>query len=168
MVDTTASSAKWIGKKATGEHNGSIKIKEGKLELAGNELTGGFFIMDMNSISCEDLPGKGKLKLENHLKSDDFFGVEKYPTATFTITKVKNKGNNNYQVKGNMTIKDITNEIEFTTQVAKRSAGLVAKASLTIDRSKFNVRYGSGSFFDELGDRLIYDDFELAIVLKSK
>lgn len=167
-IDPSSSTVKWVGKKATGEHYGTIDIQKGTLEMANDRLSGGSFSIDMTSINCEDLPGRGKTKLENHLKSDDFFGVENHPLATFTITNVKSKGNGTYLVTGNMTIKKITKELQFPAQVVKKGNKIEATADLTIDRSEFNVRYGSGSFFDDLGDRLIYDDFELSISLQSK
>ena len=167
-VDPTSSTVKWLGKKATGEHNGTINIEEGILQMDGNKLTGGFFRIDMTTINCQDLPGRGKTKLENHLKSDDFFGVENHPEASFVITKVKSSGSGVYQVTGDMTIKDITKEIRFPARVIISGKKVEATADLTIDRSKFNVKYGSGSFFDDLGDRLIYDDFELSVSLVSK
>ena len=167
-IDAAASTVKWLGAKATGQHNGTISIQEGKLELNGDNLIGGSFSIDMTTISCEDLPGRGKAKLENHLKSDDFFGVEVHPLATFKITNVKAKGNGTYEVTGDMTIKNITKEVAFMAKLTQAGNQLQATATLTIDRSEFNVRYGSGSFFDNLGDRLIYDDFELTIALIAK
>ncbi|MEM6737573.1 MAG: YceI family protein [Bacteroidota bacterium] len=167
-VEPTISTVKWLGKKATGEHNGTINVQEGTLEMDGNKLTGGSFSIDMTTINCEDLPGRAKTKLENHLKSDDFFGVQNHPKATFVITKVKATGSGVYQVTGDMTIKNITKEIQFPARVVKNGNKVEATADLMIDRAKFNVRYGSGSFFDDLGDRLIYDDFEISVSLLSK
>ena len=136
--------------------------------MDGSKLKGGSFSIDMTTINCEDLPGRAKAKLENHLKSNDFFEVVNHPKATFVITKVKVTGSGVYQVTGDMTIKNITNEIQFPARVVKSGNKVEATADLTIDRSTFNVRYGSGSFFDDLGDRLIYDDFELSVSLVSK
>ncbi|MEM6641797.1 MAG: YceI family protein [Bacteroidota bacterium] len=164
-VDTEASSVKWVGKKVTGKHNGSIALKGGRLEMEDGKLTGGLFTIDMASIVCEDLSGGGKKKLEGHLKNADFFDVEKFPTATFVITKAVPQGPGSYKVVGNITIKGITEEIQFPATIEEKDGKYVATADLTIDRSKFNVQYGSGSFFDNLGDKTIYDDFELSVEL---
>lgn len=162
-VDTQASKVEWIGKKVTGQHNGTVALKSGSLTYDGGKLTGGSFTVDMTSIACEDLEGEYKGKLEGHLKSDDFFGVEKYPTATFKIAKVKSLGAGKYTVTGDLTIKGKTESIEFPAQLVEANGKVTGVASLTIDRSKFDVRYGSGSFFDDLGDKTIYDDFELTV-----
>ncbi len=164
-VDVDASTVKWVGKKVTGQHNGSIALKGGRLEMEDGTLTGGLFTIDMTSIVCEDLSGGTKGKLEGHLKSDDFFGVETYPTATFVITRAVPQGPGKYKVVGNITIKDTTEEIQFPATVEEKDGKYTATADLTIDRSKFDIRYGSGSFFDNLGDKTIYDDFELSISL---
>ncbi|MEM6735857.1 MAG: YceI family protein [Bacteroidota bacterium] len=167
-VDIESSTVKWIGKKVTGQHNGTITLKGGKLEMEEGKLVGGLFTMDMATINCEDLSGGSKNKLENHLKSDDFFGVTKYPTSTFTITKAVPQGTGKYKIVGNITIKDTTEEIQFPAMVEEKDGKVVAKADITIDRSKFDVRYGSGSFFDNLGDKTIYDDFELSVELVTQ
>ncbi|MEM0941695.1 MAG: YceI family protein [Bacteroidota bacterium] len=164
-VDIESSTVKWIGKKVTGQHNGTITLQGGKLEMDEGKLVGGLFTIDMASINCEDLSGGSKGKLENHLKSEDFFGVTKYPTATFVITKVVPQGPGKYKIVGDITIKDTTEEIQFPAMVEENDGKVIAKADIIIDRSKFNVRYGSGSFFDNLGDKTIYDDFELSIEL---
>ena len=164
-VDTEASAVKWVGKKVTGQHSGSIGLKGGRLEMEDGQLTGGLFTIDMTSINCEDLSGDSKGNLEGHLKSDDFFGVETFPTATFVITRAVPQGPGKYKVVGNMTIKNTTEEIQFPATLEEKDGTYVATADLTIDRSKFDIRYGSGSFFDNLGDKTIYDDFELSVSL---
>ena len=167
-VDAAASTVKWVGKKVTGQHNGTIALKGGRLEMEGDQLTGGIFTIDMTTINCEDLSGGGKGKLEGHLKSDDFFGVETYPTATFVITKAVPQGPGAYKIVGNITIKDTTEEIQFPATLEEKDGKTVASADITIDRSKFDIRYGSGSFFDNLGDKTIYDNFDLSVSLVSK
>lgn len=164
-VDTEASTVKWVGKKVTGQHSGTITLKGGRLEMEDGTLTGGLFTIDMTTINCEDLSGDSKGNLEGHLKSDDFFGVATYPTATFVITKAVPQGPNNYKVIGNITIKDTTEEIQFPIAIEEKDGKYLATADLTIDRSKFDIRYGSGSFFENLGDKTIYDDFELSVSL---
>ncbi|RMA56793.1 YceI family protein [Ulvibacter antarcticus] len=152
----------WKGKKVLGSHNGTIDLTEGYLEMEGNSVTGGKFIVDMSSITVNDLEaGSGKEKLEGHLKSDDFFGVETHPQAILEITTAK-KVEAGYDITGSMTIKGKTNPIEFTLAMGKDSA----TADLKIDRTKYGVQYGSGSFFDGLGDKAIADNFELTVNLK--
>lgn len=152
----------WTGKKVTGAHQGTINLASGHLEMNGNDLVGGMFVADMNSITVTDLePGKGKEDLEGHLKSDDFFGVANHPTATVEITSSQ-KSETGYAVKANITIKGITEAIEFDLNMEESAAS----TSLKIDRTKFGVRYGSGSFFENLGDKTISDTFELKINFK--
>jgi polyisoprenoid-binding protein YceI len=164
-VDINQSNVVWTGRKVAGEHTGTIQIKEGNLEVDGNKLQGGSFVIDMNSITNSDLEGEYKGKLEGHLKSDDFFGVATHPTAQFVITKAEAKKNGQYEITGDLTIKNITHEVSFPATVKVESAQVTADAKITVDRSKYDVRYGSGSFFDNLGDKTIYDDFDLEVSL---
>jgi polyisoprenoid-binding protein YceI len=166
-VDVANSKVVWTGKKVTGSHTGAINISKGSLEVKKERLVGGSFEIDMNTITCTDLTGEWNGKLVGHLKSDDFFGVEKFPTAKFEITKTEDKGNGDYQIKGKITIKGTTQEIEFPAKVEVKSDKVTATAKVTIDRTKFNVKYGSGAFFTDLGDKMIYDNFELDITLVS-
>ncbi|MFT6334413.1 MAG: polyisoprenoid-binding protein YceI [Saprospiraceae bacterium] len=162
-VNVETSVINWTGKKVTGQHSGDIKIKEGSLSFEGGKLIGGSFVIDMNSMKCTDLQGKSAKKLEGHLMSDDFFGIPNHPTATLEITKVKeSKKSGNYEVTANITIKGITKTIIFETTVGANNA----TANVIINRTDFDIKYGSGSFFDNLGDKTIYDDFELALDLK--
>lgn len=160
-VDTEGTEITWKAEKVTGSHVGTVTMKSGSIEMTDEKLTGGTFTVDMSSIEDTDLEGEWKTKLENHLKSDDFFGVEKYPTATFTITDVKEMGENKYRVGGNMTIKGETNRVEFEVTIVESDGTINASGTMVIDRSKYNVRYGSGTFFDDLGDKTIYDNFDL-------
>jgi len=164
-VDTEQSKVVWTGRKVGGAHNGTIRIKEGNLEFEGKRFTGGKFVIDMNTIVNEDLSGEYKAKLEGHLKSDDFFGVATYPTATLLITEVQPNGKDQYDISGNMTIKGITHPISFPATVSAQGQQITANAKIVVDRSKYNVRYGSDSFFDNLGDKVIYDDFDLEVSL---
>lgn len=167
-VDSEASTLAWVGKKVTGQHNGEITIKSGSVDFSKTKLDGSFTI-DMTSINVLDLEGEYKGKLEGHLKSDDFFSVEKFPTAKFEITKATTKGNGEFDVTGNLTIKGITNPVSFPAKVTTTSEGLLkATADIVFDRSKWDVKYGSGSFFDGLGDKMIYDDVELSLELIAK
>lgn len=165
-VNSEESKVVWLGKKVTGEHTGEINILHGDLQFDGDVLNGGSFEIDMKSITNSDIESEEyNQKLVGHLKSDDFFGVEKYPKATFVISEVEAKKAGKYHVKGDITIKGITKSIDFPVQVTTLDSKATATASITIDRSEFNVKYGSGSFFDGLGDKMIYDDFTLDITL---
>ena len=166
-IDVKPSDAviKWTGNKIGGSHNGEIKIKSGTLELKSGNIVKGSVVIDMNSITCTDIENEGvNKKLVDHLKSDDFFGVEKFPTATFTVTKAAKFSNGKANVSGNITIKGKTEPVNFV--VTKQNN--VYKTQLKVDRSKFDVRYGSNSFFDNLGDKAIDNIFILDIQLTAK
>jgi len=156
-IKIESSSVTWKGYKVTGSHKGSIALKEGQLTFKDEKLVGGAFVIDMATIENTDMEGEYKAKLEGHLKSDDFFGVEKYPTATLVFNKVKSTGKNSYEVTADLTIKDKTNPVTFDISIY----GNKATANIKIDRTKFDVRYGSTSFFDNLQDKAIYDEFDL-------
>jgi polyisoprenoid-binding protein YceI len=170
-VDTQKSNVTWNGKKVTGEHTGNVKLQSGTLEVSNNKLTGGQFTVDMTSITDNDLKDAGyNAKLVGHLKSDDFFGVEKHPTSTFKITKAEpiagaKAGEANYNITGDLTIKGKTEPVTFPAIVKVAGNKAEAKAKVTIDRAKYDVRYGSKSFFDNLGDKAIYDEFTLDLDL---
>ena len=166
-VNAEKSEITWLGEKVTGEHRGTIDIKEGSLEIKGGELTGGNFTIDMTTITNTDQEGEYKGKLEGHLKSDDFFGVAKHPTASLSITKIAKKGDS-YAITADLTIKGITNSIQFKAQMVDLKGFYNINATIVIDRSKYDVRYGSGSFFDNLGDKTIYDEFTLTVKLVTK
>lgn len=161
-IQIKESQVTWVGKKVTGSHNGTIQLKSGHFTVEDGKLLGGEFVMDMTSITVTDLSGDGKQKLEGHLKSDDFFGIDNHPTSKLVITSVAKKDDSTYGVVGNLTIKNITRPVNFDLKWSENSAS----TKLTIDRSKFDVKYGSGSFFDNLGDKTIYDNFELDVNLK--
>ena len=162
-VKTDESTVAWTGRKVTGQHNGSISIKDGTVSIQDGLLTGGTIIMDMTSITVLDQEGGGKTKLEGHLKSDDFFGVEKYPTSTLVVTKTVSKGEGQYAVTADLTIKGITHPINFDALLKLGSDRATVTADLKIDRTLYDVRYGSGKFFDDLGDKTIDDIFELNV-----
>ncbi len=168
-VDTQNSVVVWTGYKVTGKHTGTVKIKNGTLTTDGGMLTGGSFDIDINSITCTDLEGEYAGKLVGHLKSDDFLGAASYPTATFVITKaIPQDTKGNYKILGNLTIKGTTKEVKFFANVAEANGMVNASGKITIDRSEFNMKYGSGSFFDGLGDKTIYDEFDLQVSLAAK
>lgn len=156
---------KWTGNKIGGSHNGQIKVKSGTLELKAGNIVKGNVVIDMKTISCDDLTDEGyNKKLVGHLNSDDFFGVEKFPTATFAITKAGKFNNGKAAVSGKLTIKGKTQPVNF--EVTKQNN--VYKTQLKVDRSKFDVRYGSNSFFDNLGDKAIDNIFVLDIQVATK
>ena len=166
MVDTENSVITWKGYKVTGQHHGTVKVKDGKLEYKDGMLAGGHFSIDMTSITVGDLEGEYKGKLEGHLKSADFFGVESYPTAKFVIREVISRGKpGDYRIEGDLTIKEMTKPIKFNAQITEEGGKHVATADITVDRADYDVRYGSGSFFDNLGDKTIYDEFDLQVKL---
>lgn len=156
-IKIESSSVTWKGYKVTGSHAGSIALKQGSLEFKEGNLVGGEFTIDMSTIENTDMEGEYKAKLEGHLKSDDFFGVTTYPTANLIFKEVKSTGKNSYEVSGDLTIKGKTNPVNFDISIY----GNKATANVKIDRTAFDVRYGSTSFFDNLQDKAIYDEFDL-------
>jgi len=161
-VKTSESKVTWKAYKVTGSHTGTVDLKEGALIFDEGTLTGGEFSVDMTSLISTDLEGEYKEKLEGHLKSDDFFGVSENPTSKLVFTGVKATGKNSYEVTGDLTIKGITKPVTFDVSIY----GNKATATMKIDRAQYNVRYGSGSFFENLGDKTIYDEFDLVVDLE--
>jgi len=161
-LDTKKSSIVWTGKKVTGSHTGKISLLSGSLTQSGKNYIAGELVADMKSITCDDLTdAETNAKLVGHLKSDDFFGVETFPTAKLVITNGKVKSINQVEFSGDLTIKGITQPVTFDANITPDLKGVKFSGKLTVDRSKFNVRFGSGSFFDNLGDNMIYDPFDL-------
>lgn len=156
-IKTDKSKVVWKGYKVTGSHEGTINLQSGFLTFNEDKLTGGEIVIDMTTLTSTDLEGEYKGKLEGHLKSDDFFGVETYPTATLVFKNVEVFGKNSYTVIGDLTLKGKTNSITFNISIY----GSKASVFLKIDRSKYDVKYGSASFFDGLKDKVIYDEFDL-------
>lgn len=175
-VNTADSRVNWIGKKPAGEHNGYIKLSAGSVELAGNDIAGGSFVIDMNSIVNLDLNDEGmNNRLVGHLKSADFFDVEKYPSASFVITKVNRlkstvtgAGKMTHRIEGNLTMKGITKPVTFDASVNVTGGKLTATSeSFVINRTLWNVNYQSKSIFAELKDQFINDDITLTVKLTS-
>ncbi|MDD4109513.1 MAG: YceI family protein, partial [Prolixibacteraceae bacterium] len=153
---------KWNGKKVTGEHYGTIDLKAGNIVTEGTSITSGAFTMDMSTLVSEDLKDEALNKrLVNHLKSDDFFSVEKHPVSTFILTNVVHNEGNKYSFTGNMTIKGITHPLTFEATVDIHNSSLEAKGKMEIDRTLYDIKFRSGKFFASLGDNLIYDTFTL-------
>ena len=172
-VDAAASKIEWFAEKATGKHNGTIQMTSGEVFNNHGKL-GGKFVMDMSTITVTDLTGGSKAKLEGHLKSDDFFSVTKFPASNFEITSVAPKvgaaaGEPNFEVTGKLTIKGITNEITFPANITFEGSKMMTKAEVKVDRTKYDIRYGSKTFFNDIGDKAIADIFTLKLdVVASK
>ena len=163
-VDTDASFVTWKGTKPTGSHNGTIKLSEGIFAADGNTIASGTFTIDMASLKDAD----GNKRLEGHLKNEQFFDVEKFPNAKFVVTGISKDGEET-MLHGDLTLKDKTNGVAFPITVTDNgSAMTISSETFVIDRSKWNVKYGSKSFFDNLGDRFISDEVELKINVVAK
>jgi polyisoprenoid-binding protein YceI len=172
-VDVNESKVTWVGRKVTGEHNGNIKLSNGTILFDRTSLRGGTFVMDMTTITCNDLQGNSNKNLVNHLRSDDFFSVEKNPTAMFAVTNLSARNNAkagtaNYIVTGDLTIKGITNQISFPAFVSVKKGVATAKATMKFDRTKWDIKFRSGNFFENLGDKAIQDDVELNVELVAR
>lgn len=164
QIVSTQSNINWVGKKVTGAHNGTIGIKAGTLTLTDGKLTGGEFSIDTTSIKILDVTDPAtNAQFAGHLASDDFFSIEKHPEATLVIDSVS--GNH---VAAALTIKGITHPINFDAVVNVDGATLTASAKLVIDRTKYEMRFRSGNFFKDLGDTLIYNDFDLNVNITAK
>ena len=163
-VNLEESTIEWQGFKPTGSHKGTINITSGSFTINEGSIQGGSFVIDMNSIK----ESEGSARLEGHLKSADFFEVENYPNANFEITGLEEKDGNT-MLSGNLTLKDATNNVTFPVTVTNEADVLTVSSDVfKIDRSKWNVKYGSKSFFDDLKDKFINDDIELKISVKAK
>ena len=164
-VDLAASTITWSAKKITATHTGGVTLKSGSLDFKNHSLTGGEFVMDMTTITCTDLDGEWGGKLIGHLNSADFFETDKYPTSKLVIKEIsKSTEGNAYAINAELTIKGITKPVGFTADVSAKSA----TALITIDRTAYDIKYGSGSFFENLGDKAIENEFQLSINLVLK
>jgi polyisoprenoid-binding protein YceI len=159
--DQKKSSLKWTGTKVTGKHFGSLKFKSADVSLSKGSLKSAKLIVDMNSIDVTDLTGKWKGKFLAHVKSGDFFEVKKHPTSTLMIEKVDAK-----KLHGQLTIKGITQPISIPYTLK----GKTYTGKMTFNRTKFNMKYKSGNFFKDLGDKVIHDDVtvDFVMVIKEK
>lgn len=164
-VDLEKSSLTWIGKKVTGSHNGTIDLQSGELLFNGKKLAGGSFAINMTTIKDADKSAN----LERHLKADDFFGSDKFATSTFVVKKVSG-GGKIVNVTGDLTIKGITNAITFPAEIVWNADGTVTASAekVVVDRTKYGIKYRSKGMFPDVGDKMIYDDFELSIKLVAK
>ena len=168
-VNTKVSNVDWRATKVTGEHSGTIKIKEGTINLHDGKLSGGTITIDMPSIAVTDLPAdKGGAKLEGHLNSPDFFDVAKHNTATLTITSYKLEKGTDYTVSGNLMIKGISKPITFPAKIELKDGKLAAYAVVKVDRTLYDIKYGSGKFFEGLGDKMIDDEFTVSFKIAAE
>ena len=167
-VNTKNSTIKWIGSKIASFHEGNVNIAKGVLAIENGNLVGGEFSIDMNSIICTDLKAdKGGNKIVKHLKNEDFFNVEEFPLAIIRIVRAEKGKGNMYEILAELTIKGITKPIKFQANVVVNGKNFQATANMKIDRTKWDIKYGSGSFFDSLGDKAILDNIEFDIFLLS-
>ena len=164
QIDKTKSVVRWIGRTPVKFHDGTIDIQEGNFSVDDNGILNGNIIIDMESINCTDLSGGGKKSLEEHLMNDDFFSVNKFKTSKINISSEMKPNNGLIDFKGNLEIKNISNPISFKSSISKTPEGkYTASSKLTFDRSMYNVKYKSKSFFDDLGDKFINDDIEIEL-----
>lgn len=170
VADPSVSVIKWYGERIVGnKHTGTIDLKEGWLTIDGKAISGGEFVVDMNSIKDEDIKdANSRARLEGHLKSDDFFGVEKYPLSKLILEGGSQFTDGKAIVKGTLTIKEATHPVEFTVQESRSGDLLTYTATITFDRSLYDVRYDSGKFFSNLGDKAIRDEIKLDVSLAVK
>lgn len=161
-LDKSNSNVKWNGKKVTGEHYGTIDLKSGSLEVEDNKIKSGTFQMDMTSILNEDISNESmNERLVGHLKSDDFFSVDKHPVSTLVIKEVMHKSGKTHSFTGDLVIKGITHPVTFDSEVVIDGDKLRAKGKMEVDRTLYDIKFRSGKFFSDLGDNLIYDTFTL-------
>lgn len=161
-INLKESAITWTGKKVTGEHSGSLQFQEGMLIFKGKKVVGGSFIADMTTLSNTDQTGDGKKKLEGHLRSADFFNTDEHKTAKLVFKTIGEKSAGLYSVTADLTIKGKTNPVKFDLAVK----GNKASTEFTVDRTKYGIQYGSGTFFSDLGDRTIYDEFDVKVNLR--
>jgi polyisoprenoid-binding protein YceI len=163
-IAVTSSNIDWTGRKVTGAHNGTIAIKQGSLTVADGKLSGGQFVIDTTSIKILDITDPAtNAQFAGHLASPDFFAIEQYPEARFEIASV-----NNNHIEGYLTIKGITGPVSFDASVQMAGDALTATGKIVIDRTKYGIKFRSGNFFKDLGDTLIYNDFELHVSITAR
>ncbi|RKR04936.1 polyisoprenoid-binding protein YceI [Flavobacterium sp. 90] len=161
-IVSSNSNVEWTGRKVTGAHNGTIGIKEGNFILNGGKVKGGNIVINTSTIKILDITDAAtNEQFAGHLASDDFFSIEKFPTASFDILSVKEISDNTYYLEGNLTIKDISHVVGFEASLENAENAITLSGKLVIDRTKYDIRFRSGNFFKDLGDTLIYNDFEL-------
>ena len=169
VIDPQESTVFWIGRKVTGEHYGTINLKGGYIDIADSKITDGEFFIDMQSIRVLDMSEEYNKKLEAHLESSDFFTVDQFPLASFKIKEMYNFFMiDNIGFKGDLTIKNTTIETVIPASISISDSIAESIGIINIDRTAFGIIYGSGSFFDDIADRAIDDDFTLKFKLVAK
>lgn len=164
-INTETSKLEWLGKKVTGEHYGTINFQGGNFTLEHNQVVGGVVTVDMTSIVVSDLTdAEMNAKLTGHLNSEDFFNTANFPTATLEFTQ----GATANELVGKLTIKDITNDVVINANLADVEGQPTITGTMTVDRTLYDIKYGSGKFFDNLGDKTINDEFKLSFTVVSK
>jgi len=165
-ADVEATKLTWVGRKISSGHDGTIDLKDGSLIIGADGQINGKFNIDMSSISVSDLQGGGKKSLERHLKNEDFFDVNNFPIATLEFSsRTEDIIANKLSLASELTVKNITNPLKFSAQIIEATPQLKIKADIVFDRSIYDVRYGSGKFFENLGDRLILDEVQIGAIL---
>jgi len=168
-IESAQSNIDWVGRKVTGAHNGTISIKEGTLTLTDGQLAGGEFTIDTTSIKILDVTDPAtNAQFAGHLASADFFASEQYPEAKFIITSAEAADENNYRINGNLTIKGITHPVAFTAAVNNANGTVSASGKIVVDRTLYDMKFRSGNFFKDLGDTLIYNNFDLNVSITAK
>lgn len=165
--DAGASKLEWEGKKVSGAHQGTVGLQSGQVQIEKGSLTGGEVVVNLNQLTVTDMQGEYADKLANHLKSDDFFSADKFPEVTFKIESAKKLSGNKYEVSGPLTIKGKTAPQTFTVNVQESKDKVVVTGDVSVNRTTYDIRYGSGKFYDPktLGDKMINDDFTLKLNL---
>jgi polyisoprenoid-binding protein YceI len=163
-ADTMQTKLLWLGEKVTGQHTGTVNLKSGWITWKDNKIVSGEFDIDMTSLK----ESESNARLEGHLKSDDFFAVVKFPVAILSITGSTPFDKGTGVVSGTLTIKGVTNPLEFKAALQKKDDGMWFYANIVVDRTKYNIRYGSGNFYDNLGDKTIFDEFKVKVNLFVK
>lgn len=172
--DSASSSVEWLAKKVTGQHNGTIAIKSGELKTEGGKITSGRFSFNMAAIKVLDLTdAENNAKLTGHLNSEDFFSTSKFPEGMFEVVSAEpianaTAGSPNYTIKGNLTLKGISKAISFPATINMDGETLNAQANFDIDRTEWDIRYGSGKFFKDIGDKAINDNFNIKLNVVAK
>lgn len=168
-LNITNSQIEWTGRKVTGAHNGTIDIKQGSLAFTNNTLSSGHFSIDISSIKILDVTDPAtNAQFFSHLASDDFFSLDKYPEAQFSFTLAEPREDGSYHITGPLTIKGITHTISFDAQVSQTGNTITATGKITIDRTKYDMKFRSGNFFKDLGDTLIYNNFDLYVNITAQ
>ena len=168
-IESTQSSIDWVGRKVTGVHNGTIEIKDGSFVLTDGKLTGGNFVVDTTSIKILDVTDPAtNAQFAGHLASADFFASEQFPEALFVISSVEQRENNIYNISGDLTIRGVTQPVSFDATLNIVGDNLTAFGKIIVDRTLYGMKFRSGNFFKNLGDVLIYDDFDLNVSIAAK